>query len=494
MSEKDSKPTIPPKKAKTIKDKNTFGEYITLGGGEPRKKPVSAAARKKVSVSSSKMNIDMPGKLKPSEEKKSVSAKTKGPAPKGETSKPVAKKQPPKEAVLKPKSSKPKQPVKPSVPPKKKPVPPTKNKPHTSQAKKSVPPAKRKPVSRAKVVSPTLGKRRGYRPSLALRLRVPVFIIAFVVCALALFFTFRKEVGPVGRYVASSLQGSLVQLTIEPGMSAREVSLLLKEQGVVDDDQALLQFFIDSDIATTLRSGFFVMEEAMTYEAIGKQLTARVGFLALEVSPSFTLEAIDRYLHNRGYAKDGEFVAAAEALEVEHSLSFAEGWLLSGEYVVDQDDVATSLAQAMFVAMLEEVQPYLGSSQVEKWGLEQTLIIASMIQAETQNLEEMPLIASVIYNRLEAGQPLGIDATTRYEIDDWENPIPKKALETQTPYNTRRKVGLPPSGICSPSKAAVRAALLPPESPYFYYLHGLDKRLYPAVTYDEHKENIKAYR
>jgi len=162
--------------------------------------------------------------------------------------------------------------------------------------------------------------------------------------------------------------------------------------------------------------------------------------------------------------------------------------------VVSQDDVATSLAQAMFASMLELVQPYLGSSQVAQWGLEQTLIIASMIQAETQNVEEMPLIASVIYNRLEAGLPLGIDATTRYEIDDWENPIPTKALETKTPYNTRRKVGLPPSGICSPSKAAVEAALFPLDSPYFYYLHGLDKRLYPAVTYEEHKKNIKAYR
>ncbi len=181
-------------------------------------------------------------------------------------------------------------------------------------------------------------------------------------------------------------------------------------------------------------------------------------------------------------------------MKEEYSLSFAEGWLLSGEYVVSQEDVATSLAQAMFASMLALVQPHLGSEQVARWGLEQTLIIASMIQAETQNIEEMPLIASVIYNRLEAGQPLGIDATTRYEIGDWESPIPKEALETQSPYNTRRKVGLPPSGICSPSKAAVEAALFPLESPYFYYLHGLDKRLYPAITYDEHKENIKAYR
>ena len=487
MSEQDTKPTTQKQIPKTPKGKNAFGVKVTLGDGNQEEKPASPAKRKNVSISNAKMHVDIPGKLKPSEEKKHPvpPAKSKAQAPKQEV-----KKLPSKEVP----SPNTKDKVKPSGPTKKKPSSPAKDKPKAVTTKKSVAPVKRKPVPRAKVVPPEIGTRRGYRASLAFRLRAPVFLIAFILCTLALFFTFRKEEGPLNRYVSSPLQESLVQLVVKPGMSARSVSLLLKEQGVVDDDAALLQFFIEANIATTLRSGTFVMEKGMAYETIGKLLTARVGELVLEVSPSFTLSTIDRYLKNRGYTKGGEFIAAAEALKEEHSLSFAEGWLLSGEYVVSQDDVAISLAQVMFASMLELVQPYLGSSQVAQWGLEQTLIIASMIQAETQNVEEMPLIASVIYNRLEAGQPLGIDATTRYEIDDWENPIPTKALETQTPYNTRRKVGLPPSGICSPSKAAVEAALFPLESPYFYYLHGLDKRLYPAVTYEEHKKNIKAYR
>lgn len=490
MSEQEPKQTNKIRDPKPTRGKNAFGEHITLGEGDKKEKPAKLETRKKVSISNAKMRVDIPGELREGE------AKTPSkPAIPPKNPKPVTKAQASNESP----PPKPKSPAKPT---KKEPEPParrqgksndaSRGKPAT--AKKNAIPAKRKPAPRAKVVPPKIGARRGYRASLALRLRIPVFLLAFVVCALALFFAFRKEVGPVGRYVSSAMQGNLVELTIEKGMSARSVSLLLREQGVVDDDQALLKFFVDNDISTILRSGTFVMEKGMAYETIGKQLTARVGELVLEIRASFTLEAIDRYLKNRGYAKAGSFLKAAEALKEEHSLSFAEGWLLSGEYVISDVDVATSLAQAMFASMLELVQPYLGSSQVAQWGLEQTLIVASMIQAETQNVEEMPLIASVIYNRLEAGQPLGIDATTRYEIDDWENPIPKKALEEQTPYNTRRKVGLPPSGICSPSKAAVEAALFPLVSPYFYYLHGLDKRLHPAITYEEHKENIKAYR
>ncbi len=268
---------------------------------------------------------------------------------------------------------------------------------------------------------------------------------------------------------------------------------MLAKGGVVTDDRAVLKYFIDHHYTTSLRSGTFVLEKGMAYEAIARVLTGKTKDFALVVSPAFTLAAIDTYLVEGGYAKKGEFLKAAEALRKEHSLSFAEGWLLSGKYVVSREDSAASLAQAMFSAMLETVQPHLGSEQIALWGLEQTLIIASMIQAETQNKDEMPLIASVIYNRLKAGQPLGIDATTRYELDDWKNPIPKIALETQTPYNTRRRVGLPPTGICSPSKAAVEAALFPLDSPYFYYLHGPDKRIHPAITGEEHKQNIRAY-
>lgn len=457
MSEQTNNP--PKEKKEPTKKANPNRISVVLGDSTPEK-PMTTSPRKKTTATSGNILVDMPGKLKHSDENKPSKTPSK---------------QTPKPKEPKPKEPKPKTPRKPTP------------------LNKKAPPKKRT-VAREKIVPPKIGTRRSYGTSLGFRLRAPVFLVAFLVCVIALVLTFCKEVGPVGRYVAQALASPTVELIIEPGMSAKAVSLLLKERGVVDDDQALLHYFISNNITTSLRSGMFVMEKGMAYEGIGHLLTAKSGELVVEISPSFTLAAVDRYLANRGYAKKGEFLEAAEMLANEYSLSFAEGWLLSGEYVIASEESATELAEAMFAAMLETVQPHLSSEQVSTWGLEQTLIVASMIQAETQNIEEMPLIASVIYNRLEAGQPLGIDATTRYEIDDWKNPIPKKALETKTPYNTRRKVGLPPSGICSPSKEAIEAALFPLESTFFYYLHGLDKRLHPAITYEEHKQNIKTYR
>jgi UPF0755 protein len=147
----------------------------------------------------------------------------------------------------------------------------------------------------------------------------------------------------------------------------------------------------------------------------------------------------------------------------------------------------------MHQAMLDALGPLSGSDAVRQYGLEAVVIIASMIQAETQNPDEMPLIAGIIYNRLEQGIPLGIDATTRYEIGDWEHPISQTVFEQKSPYNTRRVKGLPPSGISCPGLAALTAAAHPQKTDALFYLHGKDGAIHTAVDYQAHQRNMETY-
>ena len=87
--------------------------------------------------------------------------------------------------------------------------------------------------------------------------------------------------------------------------------------------------------------------------------------------------------------------------------------------------------------------------------------------------------------------PLGIDATTRYELDDWTGDLPQSAYEKITPYNTRRQKGLPPSGIGCPSPASLESVLEPADTGALYYLHDKDGRLYTSLTYEEHLETYE---
>jgi hypothetical protein len=98
------------------------------------------------------------------------------------------------------------------------------------------------------------------------------------------------------------------------------------------------------------------------------------------------------------------------------------------------------------------------------------LIIASMVQAEAANTDEMPQIAEVLYNRLSQGIPLGIDATVRYAVGNYTQPLTQSELAVDSPYNTRIVAGLPPGPIGNPGLAAIEAAAEPAKGDLLYFV------------------------
>jgi UPF0755 protein len=102
------------------------------------------------------------------------------------------------------------------------------------------------------------------------------------------------------------------------------------------------------------------------------------------------------------------------------------------------------------------------------------LIIASLIDREAMVAKERPLIASVIYNRLREGIPLGIDATVRFVTGNWKRPLRQSELDNPSPYNTRKVAGLPPGPIGNPGLDSIRAAAKPARSNYLFYVVKVD--------------------
>jgi UPF0755 protein len=98
------------------------------------------------------------------------------------------------------------------------------------------------------------------------------------------------------------------------------------------------------------------------------------------------------------------------------------------------------------------------------------LVIASLVERETAVPRERRLIASVIYNRLRAGTPLGIDATTRFQYNKWSGALTRSELASPSPYNTRNHTGLPPGPIGNPGLASMNAAAAPASTSYMFYV------------------------
>ncbi|MGH2878774.1 MAG: endolytic transglycosylase MltG [Solirubrobacteraceae bacterium] len=102
------------------------------------------------------------------------------------------------------------------------------------------------------------------------------------------------------------------------------------------------------------------------------------------------------------------------------------------------------------------------------------LTVASIVEREAGIAHDRPLVAAVIYNRLRQNMTLGVDATLRYALHDFEHPLTEAQLASNTPYNTRLHRGLPPTPISNPGAAAIRAAAHPAHVSYLYYVAGAD--------------------
>jgi len=155
-----------------------------------------------------------------------------------------------------------------------------------------------------------------------------------------------------------------------------------------------------------------------------------------------------------------------------------EGFLFPATYDFTKRTTSAELAKDQLDAFQVNWRKVnLGYSKSKNLTPYDVLIIASMVEKETLSPDERQLVAAVIYNRLHARMPLGIDATLRYGLDiPPTESIHQSQLESDSPYNTRKVVGLPPTPIANPGLASMQAAAHPAKVNYLYFVRKPDKK------------------
>lgn len=184
----------------------------------------------------------------------------------------------------------------------------------------------------------------------------------------------------------------------------------------------------------------------------------------------------------------------------EEFLDFAkEGYLFPDTYllqVLNFEDAGKQAAKRMENRFNEKCQEIFKEFEENNIRNDTAVILASIIQREAANKEEMPLIAGIIWNRLLKPMPLQIDATIQYivgEPGNWWRPVTLEEYKIESPYNTYLHIGKPPAPICNPGLAAIEAVVHDQSSDYFYYLHDENGQIHLAKTYEEHQENIETF-
>jgi UPF0755 protein len=154
-----------------------------------------------------------------------------------------------------------------------------------------------------------------------------------------------------------------------------------------------------------------------------------------------------------------------------------EGFLFPALYEFSQYTTGRELVASQLAAFRRQwAKVELRYSRSKNLTPYDVLVIASMIEEETVAPEERRLVAAVIYNRLRRRMPLQIDATTRYGLGrPGTESLRKSDLESDSPYNTRRRLGLPPTPITNPGLASLKAAANPARVDYLYFVRKPDK-------------------
>jgi UPF0755 protein len=295
-----------------------------------------------------------------------------------------------------------------------------------------------------------------------------------------------------------------VAVTIPKGASVSEVGDLLGKKGVIDSS-TLFQVRVTLDgERSDLFPGHYTLAHGMSYSSAIDALTT-----PREKPTTTTVTIPEGYARSQAaplVAEDG--LEGSYAKETVHSKYLnparyggkgakdLEGFLFPDTFELKPGSPVGNLVQLQlqdFQRRLKGVNmSYAKSKNLTVFDV---LTIASMVEREAGVAGQRKLVASVIYNRLHEGMPLGIDATIRFATGNYEEPLTESQLAVDSPYNTRTNAGLPPGPINSPGLAAIEAAAHPAKTDYLFYVNkpGTCDELAFAKTEAEFERNVEKY-
>jgi len=229
----------------------------------------------------------------------------------------------------------------------------------------------------------------------------------------------------------------------------------------------------------------------------GRQSTIKVtipeGYNMYDVANRMSEKAVESAVEFLRTVKDRKYI---KMLTGKDYISM-EGFLYPDTYFIppkSEPEVAVSAMYSLFLSQL----PADFDEKAEKLGLTryEAVILASIIQKETFDPEEAPLISSVFHNRLKYNMRLQADPTIIYGLyPDFDGNIRKTDLRDNTnPYNTYKINGLPPTPICSPSKTALSAAVNPADTKYLYFVADKERKHIFSTNYSDHINQVNRHQ
>lgn len=325
-------------------------------------------------------------------------------------------------------------------------------------------------------------------------------LLGLVVVAAVGGFIYLRSIG----VNASSDPGKKVEVVIPTGASAEKVGQLLEKQGVIESAFGFRVAAYLEGGWEEVQAGRYELPTGLSANDALASLVEEgpiVEFVTVTFPEGSWLTDFARILDENTHIDGDDFLRLTTRGKIASKyrppdVATMEGLLFPSTYQIVESDDARSVAERL-AAEFEKQADKVDFSQAEALGVTpyEAITIASMIEAEAQVDEERPMVARVIYNRIAEGMKLEIDATVQYAIGEHKEELTVSDLEVDSPYNTRKFEGIPPTPIGAPGLASLEAALNPADGPWlFYVLNDCEGHHAFSKSYEEFLRNKEVYQ
>lgn len=330
-------------------------------------------------------------------------------------------------------------------------------------------------------------------------------IVTIVISILILIFIATFVVIQIGPYNKNNKDDIVVD--IPTGSTLSQVTDILKENKLIKNKILFKLYVRVSNNTSKLKSGKYLFNQTYSNKDIvqdlseGKVYNDGIKITVPEGSTSFEIVDIlvknklgDKNIYEKLINNPKEFKDNFKFLDDEKVISL-EGFLYPSTYYFNENKTEKEILNHMLETFESKYTEKLQKRQKElKKSLYEVINLASIVEKEAVLDEDRPIIASAFYNRIKIGMPLQSDATIQYIFKERKKSITYNDLKIDSPYNTYKVQGLPPTPIASPGIKSIEAVLYPANTEYLYFVATIEGGNTYSKTYEEHVKNVEQYR
>ncbi|GAC1305283.1 MAG: endolytic transglycosylase MltG [Vulcanimicrobiaceae bacterium] len=315
-----------------------------------------------------------------------------------------------------------------------------------------------------------------------------------LVAAIAGAFWFRQAVSVDRRFPTHE-----TTVVVPRGATGHDVARLLASSGVIGSQAAFEILARVRREQSAMKAGEFRFAPHATASEVLRQVVEGGRQIAvwLTIPEGYTDREVAASLAEHGFASAATFerAFARESLVLGGVRTRTlEGYLYPDSYLIPKTAPAPRIVK-LLTDQFRAALPRDAEARARALHLTipQVVTVASLVEREAKVDSERPLMAGVYYNRLRRGMPLQVDATIEYTFAKHKTAISFADLRSDSPYNTYRHLGLPPTPIANPGRPSLDAAFHPRASDYLYYVYMGNGRSAFARTLAEHNANVARY-